>query len=125
MNLLDQLKNDLKPEFFTPISRIKKETPLHDAHVVALKAWKQGLQDDLTRSLNLLPLNQFDELIHSLRTNPIEIKNDSSVVVYIDGISIQSIGHVFELLYSDKMIRVADITYRSQLVILNHLEKLL
>lgn len=125
MNLLEQLKNDLKPEFFTPITRIKKETPLYDAHVSLLEAWKQGLQDDLTRHLNLLPLNHFDELVHSLRTTPIEVKNDSSVVVYIDGISIQSIGHVFELLYSDRMIRVSDITYRSQLVILNHLEKLL
>lgn len=110
---------------FTPIASIKKETPLTDAHKQAMQALKQGLQDDLTRMLNLLPLNRFDELVASLKTTPIEVNYDNSVTVYIDGISLQSIGHVFELLYDSRVIRVQDISHRSQLTILSHIERII
>lgn len=110
-------------ESFTPIA---KKLSLADTFRKHEAERKQAISRDLSRMLNLLPVNRFDELIYALRQNPINLVNDNDVVIYISGIFIQSLGWIFETT-SDRnnIVYLSNITTDSQLVIMDHLELIL
>ncbi len=110
-------------ESFTPIA---KRSSLANAYRQTLETRKESIREDLSRMLNLLPSNRIEELISSLRQIPINLVNDNDVVVYLSGITLQSLGWIFETTsWRNGVIYIKDITTDSQLVIMDHLEIIL